>query len=82
MMRICFLLWAQMRVTAGKSRIELEVPEGTHLDDALERFYESQPDLHTHRHTARAAVENEYAPENRPLRDGDEVSLIPPVQGG
>ena len=81
-MRVCFLLWAQMRVTAGEARIELELPEGTHLDEALGRFYENQPNLLPHRNTARAAVGNEYAPDNRLLREGDEISLIPPVQGG
>jgi molybdopterin converting factor small subunit len=81
-MRVSFLLWAQMRVTAGCSRIELELPEGVHLHEALERLYESRPELRAHRRTARAAVGNEYAPDSQLLRDGDEISLIPPVQGG
>lgn len=30
----------------------------------------------------RVAVNHKYAPETVPLKDGDEVALIPPVQGG
>jgi len=81
-MRISFLLWAQMRVAAGRSRIEIELPDGSRLNAALDRFYESYPDLVSHRATARAAVDGEYVRDNRLLHDGTEISLIPPVQGG
>ena len=81
-MRVSFLLWAQMRVAAGRSRIELELPDGARLEEALDRFYERLPEMCIHRSTARAAVGNEYATDNQILREGDEISLIPPVQGG
>ena len=81
-MRISFFLWAQLRVTAGRSRVELELPEGARLEEALDRFYREHPELAAHRRIARPAVGNEYAEGDRILREGDEVSLIPPVQGG
>ena len=81
-MRIVFLLWAQIRLSAGVSRVEMDFPEGTSLDAALDSFFAAHRDLQPHRSTARAAVGNEYAAGERILRTGDEVSLIPPVQGG
>lgn len=81
-MQIRFLLWAQLRVAAGQSKIEMELPEGTRLAAALEKLYTDYPKLAALSSTARAAVGNEYATGESTLRDGDEVSLIPPVQGG
>jgi molybdopterin converting factor small subunit len=81
-MKITFLLWAQIRMAAGASRIEEDVPEGTSLDEAVDSFFRAHPSLRDHRSTARVAVGSEYAAGSRVLEPGDEVSLIPPVQGG
>jgi molybdopterin converting factor small subunit len=81
-MRIVFLLWAQLRLSAGVSRVEMDFPDGTSLGAALDAFFAAHRDLKPHRPTTRAAVGNEYAGGKRILRAGDEVSLIPPVQGG
>jgi sulfur-carrier protein len=75
-------LFAQMRLTAGRSEVELDVPEGTTVDQALLRFYEKHPDLSAHAPYCMVAVGVDYADAGRILREGDEVSLIPPVQGG
>jgi molybdopterin synthase sulfur carrier subunit len=71
-----------MRLAAGLPRVELDLPEGTGLAAALDVVYEVCPDLVPHRATARAAVGVDYAEAGTILRDGDEISLIPPVQGG
>lgn len=81
-MRVEILLWAQMRLAAGTERIEMELPGGARLADALDALYRLHPVLAAHRATARAAVGDEYADADVMLHDGDEISLIPPVQGG
>jgi sulfur-carrier protein len=81
-MRIVILLWGPMRGTSGIPSVPLDLPDGARLDDALGRFYEAHPDLAIHRPTARAAVGLDYASPDTILHDGDEISLIPPVQGG
>lgn len=81
-MRITFLLWGQVRLAAGTSTVEIDLPEGETLDGALEAFFSRHQDLAPHRSSTRAAIGNEYAAGDRRIRPGDEISLIPPVQGG
>ena len=81
-LRVAFLLWGPMRRASGRPRVEIDLPEETSLAFALDSFYEAHPDLIPHRATARAAVGVDYADSGTILHDGDEISLIPPVQGG
>lgn len=60
----------------------MDLPDGLTLAAALDLFYASHPGLIPHRATARTAVGTEYAPSDSILSPGNEVSLIPPVQGG
>lgn len=81
-MEITIVLWAQMRLAAGRGRMRLVVPEGTSVSAAVDRLYAEHPALERFRGSARVAVGTEYAAADRILAPGEEVSLIPPVQGG
>ena len=81
-MKVRVSLFAQMRREAGMSSWDLELPPGATLGNALEAFYEAHPRLRGFRSSVLAAVGLEYAAADQILRDGDEISLIPPVQGG
>lgn len=54
----------------------VELPEGARVSDLLQRFE------HKAFQSAAVAVNQEYAPLDRALREGDEVALLPPVSGG
>jgi molybdopterin converting factor small subunit len=81
-MRVSILLWSQMRIAAGTARVSLELPAEARLGAALGALYELYPALLPHRESARAAIGVNYARGDETLRDGDEISLVPPVQGG
>jgi molybdopterin converting factor subunit 1 len=76
-MKLRVLLFASLRERAGADRLELELPEGTRVCDALERLGWLTGDVRVV-----MAVNREYAPPERPLAPGDELALIPPVSGG
>jgi MoaE-MoaD fusion protein len=74
-MRVHVKLFAGLRERAGWSERELEgVDRVTDVWSALDLGDEPEGLLY--------AVNKEYADRNRPLADGDEVALIPPVSGG
>ena len=76
-MQIRVRLFAGLRERAGTGQLELELPEGAVVGDALERMSaltEGVPVV--------MAVNHEYADSDAPLHGGDEVALIPPVSGG
>lgn len=70
-------LFAALRERAGSDEIELELPEGALVSDALERMGGLIGDMKTV-----LAVNREYAPAHATLQPGDELALIPPVSGG
>jgi molybdopterin synthase catalytic subunit len=70
-------LFAILRERAGTSELELELPEGARVRDALERVEALAPGL-----PLVMAVNREYADAEAPLAAGDELALIPPVSGG
>ncbi len=76
-MHVSVLLFAGLRERAGTTALELELPEGACVADALERLGELTSGI-----PVVMAVNHEYADGDQELRPGDEVALIPPVSGG
>jgi len=70
-------LFAQLRERAGTSELELELPEGARVRDALAALESLADGLQLV-----MAVNREYAVEDVPLAADDELALIPPVSGG
>ena len=70
-------LFAGLRERAGASELELELPDGALVSDALERMRELTDGV-----PVVMAVNHEYADPGAALESGDEVALIPPVSGG
>jgi molybdopterin synthase sulfur carrier subunit len=81
-MRVRFRLFSTMRLAAGAGALDLEAPDGSTLAAALDQLYESHPELRPYRATALVAVGLDYAAPERILAEGDEISIVPPVQGG
>ena len=81
-MKITIRLFAQLRLQSGTASVTLELPEGATVSTALDRFFADYPGLSPYRPTLLSAVDLDYAAPGQPLRDGQEIALIPPVQGG
>jgi MoaE-MoaD fusion protein len=70
-------LFAGLRERAGADELELELPEGAVVADALERMRGLTEGV-----AVVMAVNQEYADAGASLHGGDEVALIPPISGG
>ena len=70
-------LFAALRERAGRDAIELELPDGALVSDALAAVDDLARDL-----PLVLAVNREYAAPGDRLAPGDELALIPPVSGG
>ena len=76
-MNVTVRLFAGLRERAGCSELELELPHGARVADALaavEHLADGAPLV--------LAVNREYATPDRPLAAGDELAVVPPVSGG
>jgi len=76
-MNVTVRLFAGLRERAGAGELELELPEGARVGDALERM-----DAIIGGVPVVMAVNEEYAEREQSLTAGDELALIPPVSGG
>ncbi|MGE0432250.1 MAG: MoaD/ThiS family protein [Planctomycetota bacterium] len=75
------LCFSHVRHVLGRNELPLELPPGSTTDDALRAVRElanGQLDALP----MRVARNRQYATEPEVLADGDEIALIPPVQGG
>jgi molybdopterin synthase catalytic subunit/molybdopterin converting factor small subunit len=70
-------LFAQLRERAQTGELELELPDGALVRDALERVSDLAQGL-----PLVMAVNRVYAEPDQVLGPGDELALIPPVSGG
>jgi MoaE-MoaD fusion protein len=77
MVQIRVRLFAALRERAGTDELELELPDGALVADALEQMREVTDGV-----PVVMAVNREYADPDATLHAGDEVALIPPVSGG
>src|SRR5437763_10007431 len=76
-MQVRVRLFAVLRERAGAGEIELELPAGASVGDALERVQPLTAGV-----PVVMAVNEEYAKPDVILSPGDELALIPPVSGG
>jgi molybdopterin converting factor subunit 1 len=80
-MRVSVRLFAGLRERAGGQHVEVELPEGAVVEDLLAAMG-STPVGPLAPGQCVVAINREYAPRGEPIREGDEVALIPPVSGG
>jgi molybdopterin converting factor subunit 1 len=76
------LLFARLAELAGKRVMQLEIGEGLTAGDAYQLLAREESALAGFESSLAYAVNREYAGADTPLRDGDELALIPPVSGG
>jgi molybdopterin converting factor subunit 1 len=81
-MHVRLKLFALLRDRAGASDFALDLPRGTTAGGALDYVAKQFPSIANLLPKAAIAVNLDYAQADRPLSEGDELALIPPVSGG
>ena len=76
------LLFAALREAVGEKSLELEVPDSATVADLLAQLEAKHGVFAGHRGRLLVARNEERAVLSAPLRDGDEIALLPPVSGG
>ena len=75
--RVTVRLFAQLRERAGRSSLELDLPDGARVRDAIAAVGELADGV-----PVVMAVNRQYAGEDAVLSADDELALVPPVSGG
>lgn len=80
-MRLSVLLFASYAEAFGRDRVELELPPGAVVGDAVGQLRASREGASPLPHPM-VAVNRRYAAYEQTLAPGDELAIIPPVAGG
>lgn len=79
-MRVLF--FGAAREAAGRDEVTLEVRAPATAAAAFEELLARYPDLRRFGRSLLVAVNQEYAPTDTEVREGDEIAVFPPVSGG
>ncbi|MFV8749868.1 molybdenum cofactor biosynthesis protein [Nannocystaceae bacterium ST9] len=82
-MRLTVLLFAGLRQRAGRAEVLVEIDPtlAPTLADLRRTIAQDHPELGSIDH-CRIAIDQEFARDDHPLAEGQEIALIPPVSGG
>jgi molybdopterin synthase catalytic subunit/molybdopterin converting factor small subunit len=75
--KVSIRLFAGLRERAGRDELELDLPDGARVADALAQVQHLAPGV-----SLVLAVNREYADHDVVLHAGDELAVVPPVSGG
>jgi molybdopterin converting factor small subunit len=81
-LHITIQFFSYLRELTGLERLERRVPGGTRLGDLHDALCAELPALNELSRSTLLAVGVDYQPRDYQLKEGDAVSLFPPVQGG
>ncbi|MDO7908481.1 molybdopterin converting factor subunit 1 [Paenibacillus sp. JX-17] len=82
-MKLLIHLFAGLAERIGSSRLEFQYPDTACTAGSLKtKLAEQYPDAASLIRTSFVAVNQEYTPDAAPLKEDDEIALIPPVSGG
>ncbi|MEM1441190.1 MAG: MoaD/ThiS family protein [Verrucomicrobiota bacterium] len=82
-MTVRVLFFSLFRDTVGQEEVSVALEEaGASVSSLLSSLFGTYPDLRSWDEKMLIAVNCEYADRDQILSEGDEVALMPPVQGG
>jgi molybdopterin converting factor small subunit len=74
--------YAQLREAAALSSLDVELTEGATVQELLDQVYATIPALRSHDKTILVGAGLEFVDRSYRLRPGQEIAIMPPVQGG
>lgn len=81
-MNVRVQFFAQLRDLAGVSQMNVDLADGSRIRDLLEIIYRDKPELLPHDASILTGSGVEFVDRNYKLKPDEEISIMPPVQGG
>ena len=81
-MKLPVQFFSGLREVVGQPAIEVELPAGATVADLLAQLYRQIPALETWDGSLLIGAGVEFVRRDYVLQPGDDIALMPPVQGG
>jgi molybdopterin converting factor subunit 1 len=82
MIQVKVLFFSVLRDLTGVSEIEWQLPAESSMDDLVESLFERWSGLREWDASLLLAIDHDYVGREALLKEGCEVAVMPPVQGG
>ena len=79
---VALVYLGQAREVAGTKEEQLELPAPAKIDQAISQAIAVHPKLSELKETIKLLINGQWATQDAELKDGDRVTLLPPVGGG
>lgn len=81
-MKVTAHFYAQLRDVIQAETLDMDLADGASASDLLEQVYANFPALRIHDKTILIGVGVEFVDRSYKLKNGEEIAIMPPVQGG
>ena len=81
-MNIRVQFYSHLRDLAGASELSIDLLDKATVGDLLTKIYEKVPTLRSRDKSILIGAGVEFVDRNYELKPGEEISIMPPVQGG
>ena len=81
-MKVQVHFFSRLRDLVGTSEMDFEIPERTTAGDLLDTIYSKTPALRDWDKSILIASGVEFVGRDYVVKNGDQISIMPPVQGG
>jgi molybdopterin synthase sulfur carrier subunit len=81
-MKVQVQFFSHLKDIVGASDLEVDVAEGTNVDELLALLYEREPPLRAWDGSILIGAGLEFVGRDYVIKSGDEIAIMPPVQGG
>jgi molybdopterin converting factor small subunit len=81
-MKVRVQFFAQLRDLAGVADLDVDLQAGSTIAGLLEGIYKTRPGLRAHDKSILVGAGVEFVDRDYVVKDGDAISIMPPVQGG
>jgi MoaD family protein len=81
-MKIHVQFYAQLRDLIGIRELDVDLAEGATVRELLDQLYANQPALRFHDKSILIGAGVEFVDRSYELKPGEEIAIMPPVQGG
>lgn len=81
-MKVRVQFYAQLRDLTKTESADVDLIDGADVSDLLENLYQKFPALHSHDKTILVGAGVEFVDRDYKPGSGEEIAIMPPVQGG
>ena len=81
-MKVSVQFFSRLKDIAGSSELEVDVKDGTTVDDLLGQLYARSPRLRDWDNNILIGAGVEFVERNHVLQPNEQIAIMPPVQGG